>query len=285
MDVRDYIEASAAGFFATLKQWLAIPSISADPAHHEDVARSAAWLAAHLRETGFPLVEIWPTGEPGAPGRPAVYAEWRAAAETAPTVLVYGHHDVQPVEPRDAWVTDPFSPVERGQQLLGRGASDDKGQVLFHTLGVRAWLAASGDSTVPPVTLKLLIEGEEESGSPNFAGLLRRERERLTCDVIVVSDTPMWTRDVPSMCTGMRGMTDGQIDLYGPASDLHSGSFGGRPAAVRRAGMACERGRFQGGGRRRRLLHAGADLGAPNRRDQRHVGRVHRAWSKDDHPY
>jgi len=227
MDVRDYIEASAAGFFATLKQWLAIPSISADPAHHEDVARSAAWLAAHLRETGFPLVEIWPTGEPGAPGRPAVYAEWRAAAETAPTVLVYGHHDVQPVEPRDAWVTDPFSPVERGQQLLGRGASDDKGQVLFHTLGVRAWLAASGDSTVPPVTLKLLIEGEEESGSPNFAGLLRRERERLTCDVIVVSDTPMWTRDVPSMCTGMRGMTDGQIDLYGPASDLHSGSFGG----------------------------------------------------------
>lgn len=231
MDVRGYVEANAPEFFRALKEWLAIPSISADPAHHADVARSAEWLAAHLRKTGFPIVEIWQPGDTGSPGLPAVYAEWpagqrKAMDRPAPAVLVYGHHDVQPVEPLEAWASDPFTPAERGQQLVGRGASDDKGQVLFHALGARACLAASGSDTLP-VTLKLLIEGEEESGSPNFAALLRRERERLGCDVIVVSDTTMWARDVPSMCTGMRGMVDGQIDFYGPAGDLHSGSFGG----------------------------------------------------------
>ncbi|HUK70131.1 MAG TPA: M20/M25/M40 family metallo-hydrolase [Streptosporangiaceae bacterium] len=237
MDARDYVEAHAGEFFTALKDWLAIPSISADPAHHGDVARSADWLAEHLRRTGFPIVEIWPAGEAGARGLPAVYAEWPAAEraagrqgdEPALTAVVYGHHDVQPVQPLDEWDVDPFTPVERGQQLLGRGASDDKGQVLFHALGVRACLAASphGKRSAPPVTLKLLIEGEEESGSPNFAGLLRRHRARLGCDVIVVSDTTMWAADVPSMCTGTRGMIDAQIDLYGPDADLHSGSFGG----------------------------------------------------------
>lgn len=226
MDVREYIEANAPGFFASLKDWLVIPSISAEPAHHADVARSADWLADHLRETGFPVVEVWPTGEPGAPGLPAVYAEWPARDPAAPAVLVYGHHDVQPVEPLDDWAADPFTPVERGEQLLGRGASDDKGQVLFHTLGVRACLGAAG-LDAPPVTIKLLVEGEEESGSPNFPGLLRRERGRLACDVIVVSDTTMWAADVPSMCTGMRGAVDTQIDFLGQATDLHSGSFGG----------------------------------------------------------
>jgi acetylornithine deacetylase/succinyl-diaminopimelate desuccinylase-like protein len=231
MDVRGYVEANAAGFFAALKDWLSIPSISADPAHHADVARSADWLAGYLRQTGFPVVEVWPAGEPGAPGLPAVYAEWpaqRAAGSAAPAVLVYGHHDVQPVEPLDAWEFNPFTPVERGQQLLGRGASDDKGQILFHTLGVRACIAASPDGTqAPPVTLKLLVEGEEESGSANFAQLLRHHRDRLRCDVIVISDTTMWAADVPSMCVGMRGMTDAEISFYGQETDVHSGSFGG----------------------------------------------------------
>ena len=226
MEVRDYVEANAAEFFASLKDWVAIPSISGDPGHRGDVATSADWLAGHLRETGFPIVEIWPTGEAGAPGLPAVYAEWPSTSPSAPTVLVYGHHDVQPVEPLAEWLADPFAPVERGQQILGRGASDDKGQVLFHALGVRACLAASSREA-PPVTLKLLIEGEEECGSPHFAELLRRERERLACDVIVVSDTPMWSEDAPSMCVGMRGMVDGQIDVHGPETDVHSGSFGG----------------------------------------------------------
>jgi acetylornithine deacetylase/succinyl-diaminopimelate desuccinylase-like protein len=248
MEVRDYVEANAARFFASLKDWLAIPSISADPAYHGDVARSADWLVTHLRDTGFPIAEIWQTGGPGEPGLPAVYAEWPASSPSAPAVLVYGHHDVQPVEPLAEWLTDPFTPVERGSQLFGRGASDDKGQVLFHTLGVRACLASSSRAA-PPVTLKLLIEGEEESGSPHFAQLLRRERGRLACDAIVVSDTTMWAEDVPSMCVGMRGMIDGQIDLHGTDRDLHSGGYGGgvpnplHALAAMLAGLHDEQGR------------------------------------------
>ena len=165
---------------------------------------SAEWLAAHLRATGFPEVEIWETGSAGSPGLPAVFACWPAADPAAPAVCVYGHHDVQPVEPLAEWDSPPFEPAERDGQLLARGASDDKGQVLLHALGVRACLAAAGASA-PPVTLKLLIEGEEESGSPHFADLLRARADRLACDVIVVSDTTMWAADVPSMCTGMRG--------------------------------------------------------------------------------
>ena len=226
MDVREYIEEHAAEFFGSLSEWLTIPSISADPARHGDVARSAQWLKDHLTGTGFPVAEVWPTGEPGSAGLPAVYAEWPAADPSAPVVLIYGHHDVQPVEPLAEWDSTPFSPVERDGLLLGRGASDDKGQVLFHALGVSAALAVA-DASAPPVTLKLLIEGEEESGSPHFAALLRARRERLRCDVIVVSDTSMWAADVPSMCVGMRGVVDAEISLRGPERDLHSGSFGG----------------------------------------------------------
>ena len=232
MDVRGYIEANSGEFFGALKQWLTIPSISADPARRDDVRRSAEWLAARLRTTGFPVAEVWETRNTGPdddPGLPAVFAEWRSADPAAPTVLVYGHHDVQPVEPLEEWHSPPFQPAERAGQLLARGACDDKGQVLFHDLAVRACLAAGGAAarTAPPVTLKLLIEGEEESGSPHMAGLLRRERNRLAGDVIVVSDTSMWSADVPSMCVGMRGLFDAEIDMTGPELDLHSGSFGG----------------------------------------------------------
>ncbi len=234
MDVRGYVEANARAFIDDLKQWLAIPSISADPDRHADVRRSAEWLAAHLRTVGFPVAQIMETG-----GLPAVFAEWPAADPAAPAVLVYGHHDVQPVEPLEEWDSPPFEPAERDGLLLGRGASDDKGQVLFHSLGVRAALASQGglggssprESTgsepAPPVTIKLIVEGEEESGSEHFADLLRRERERLACDVIVISDTTMWAADVPSMCTGMRGLLPVEVTLTGPVRDLHSGSFGG----------------------------------------------------------
>jgi acetylornithine deacetylase/succinyl-diaminopimelate desuccinylase-like protein len=226
MAVREYIEEHAPDFFASLSQWLAIPSISADPAHRDDVGRSAEWLKNYLQGTGFPTVEVWPAGESGSPGLPAVFAEWPATDPAAPVVLVYGHHDVQPVEPLDEWDSPPFEPVQRDGLLLARGSSDDKGQVLFHALGLRAGLAASG-AAAPPVTLKLLVEGEEESGSPHFADLLRARRDRLACDVIVVSDTGMWAADVPSMCVGMRGVVDAEISLRGPERDLHSGSFGG----------------------------------------------------------
>jgi acetylornithine deacetylase/succinyl-diaminopimelate desuccinylase-like protein len=226
MAVRQYIEEHAPEFFASLSRWLAIPSISADPAHLDDVDRSAQWLKTYLQGTGFPSVEVWPTGESGSPGLPAVFAEWPASDPTAPVVLVYGHHDVQPVEPLDEWESPPFEPVQRDGLLLARGSSDDKGQVLFHALGLQASLATSG-ATAPPVTLKLLIEGEEESGSTHFADLLHARRDRLACDVIVVSDTTMWAADVPSMCVGMRGVVDAEINLRGPERDLHSGSFGG----------------------------------------------------------
>jgi acetylornithine deacetylase/succinyl-diaminopimelate desuccinylase-like protein len=221
MDVRDYIAASAADFSRALREWLAIPSVSADPARHGDVRASAGWLADYLRETGFPVVEIWETG-----GLPAVYAHWPAADPDAQRVLVYGHHDVQPASLDDGWDHEPFAPQEKDGKIFGRGASDDKGQVLFHALGIRALLAARDDGA-PPVSITMLIEGEEESGSPNFAALLERRRDELKPDVIVISDTTMWAAGTPSICTGMRGLAEAEITLTGPSRDLHSGSFGG----------------------------------------------------------
>jgi acetylornithine deacetylase/succinyl-diaminopimelate desuccinylase-like protein len=141
-------------------------------------------------------------------------------------VVVYGHHDVQPVDPEELWETAPFEPTIRGEELFARGAADDKGQVLFHLLGLPAHLAATGRSA-PAVTLRFLVEGEEESGSPHFADLLRARQERLRCDVVVVTDTGMFDRETPSTCTGMRGVAACQIDFHGPDTDLHSGSFGG----------------------------------------------------------
>jgi len=141
-------------------------------------------------------------------------------------VAVYGHHDVQPVDPVELWQTPPFEPTVRGERLYARGAADDKGQLSFHLLGVRAHLAATG-RTSPAVTLKVIAEGEEESGSPNFRALLTERADRLACDVVVVSDTGMWSESTPTTCTGMRGMITGQVDLRGPSGDVHSGSFGG----------------------------------------------------------
>ncbi|MET9296241.1 dipeptidase [Streptomyces sp. NPDC003077] len=219
--VRTYIDHHRDGFLAELSEWLRIPSVSADPDRAPDVRRSAEWLAAKLTATGFPVAEVWET-----PGAPAVYAEWPSGDPDAPTVLVYGHHDVQPAAREDGWRTDPFEPEVVDGKLYARGAADDKGQVFFHTLGVRAHLAATG-RTAPAVNLKLLIEGEEESGSPHFPDLIQRHAARLACDAVIVSDTGMWSKDVPTVCTGMRGLTDCQVDLYGPDQDIHSGSFGG----------------------------------------------------------
>ncbi|MGW4222271.1 dipeptidase [Streptomyces bauhiniae] len=227
--VHAYIERHRAAFLDDLAAWLRIPSVSAQPEHAPDVRRSADWLAGKLTATGFPVAEVWPTA-----GAPAVYAEWPSDDPEAPTVLVYGHHDVQPAAREDGWDTDPFEPVVRGNRLHARGAADDKGQVFFHTLGVRAHLAATG-RTAPAVHLKLLIEGEEESGSPNFRALVEEHADRLVADAVIVSDTGMWSEDTPTVCTGMRGLAECEIRLYGPDQDIHSGSFGGavpNPATV-----------------------------------------------------
>ncbi len=222
---RAYVQAHLDDLHADLDAWLRIPSISADPAHAPDVAAGAEWLAAALRRTGFPVVEVWET-----PGAPAVYAEWPSADDGAPVALVYGHHDVQPVDPLELWEHPPFEPTRvegpDGPELHARGAIDDKGNVAMHLLGIRAHLAATGRDA-PAVTVKLLVEGEEESGSPHFADLLRERAARLACDVVVVSDTGMAAPDVPSAVVAMRGLADAEITLRGPAVDLHSGSFGG----------------------------------------------------------
>ena len=220
-DIRDYIDRSATDWLAELSDWLRIPSVGADPDRAADVERSAQWLAEAFRRTGFPTVEIWPTA-----GAPAVFAEWPAGEESAPTVVVYGHHDVQPVDPEELWQSPPFEPVLIGDELRGRGTADDKGQMAFHLLGLRALLATTG-RTAPPVSLRFLVEGEEESGSPHFRDLLERHADRLACDVTVVSDSGMWGRETPTICIGMRGMLDAQLDVIGPSGDLHSGSFGG----------------------------------------------------------
>ncbi len=218
---RTYVHEHRAELLADLDQWLRIPGISAQPEHHDDVHRSAEWFAAAARAVGFPTVEIWPTA-----GLPAVFAEWPSDDPDAPTVVVYGHHDVQPVDPIELWQTDPFVPTIDGDLLRARGSSDDKGQLLFHLLGLRAHLAATG-RTSPAVTLKFLIEGEEESGSPNFAALLAERRERLDCDVVVITDTGMIAADTPSTVTGMRGLVVCTVAFHGPDLDLHSGVFGG----------------------------------------------------------
>ncbi|MFE0085481.1 M20/M25/M40 family metallo-hydrolase, partial [[Kitasatospora] papulosa] len=193
--VRTYTEQHRAAFLADLAEWLRIPSVSAQPEHDGDVRRSAEWLSGKLAETGFPVTEIWET-----PGAPAVFAEWPSQDPDAPVVLVYGHHDVQPAAREDGWSTDPFDPVIRDGRMYGRGAADDKGQVFFHTLGVRAHLAATGRST-PAVHLKLLVEGEEESGSPHFRALAEERAGRLAADVVIVSDTGMWDENTPTVCT------------------------------------------------------------------------------------
>ncbi len=219
---REFISDHRADLLTDLVDWLRIPGISALPERHADVARSAQWFAAAARRTGFEIVEVWDDG----PWLPAVFAEWRSADLGAPTVLVYGHHDVQPVDPLQLWHTDPFDPTLDGDVLRARGASDDKGQLLFHLLAVRAHLAATGRRT-PAVHLKFVVEGEEESGSAHFAQLLAAHRDRLACDIVVVTDTGIIAPDVPSTVTGMRGMVSATVNLHGPDLDLHSGVFGG----------------------------------------------------------
>ncbi|MEZ0091042.1 dipeptidase [Streptacidiphilus sp. EB129] len=221
--VRDFIAEHRPAFLDDLADWLRIPSVSADPGRAGEVRRSAEWLAGKLRATGFPVAEVWETEDGGLP---AVFAEWPSGDPAAPTVLVYGHHDVQPAALADGWATEPFEPVVKDGRMFARGAADDKGQVFFHTLGVRAHLAVTGRSA-PAVNLKLLVEGEEESGSPHFGALIRAHAERLAADVVIISDTGMWAEDTPTVCTGMRGMVECQIDLAGPGQDIHSGSFGG----------------------------------------------------------
>jgi len=214
-----WVAAEGERIEADLLDWLRIPSISAQPDHAGDVRRSAELTAGLLARAGMEHVEVVETA-----GAPAVYADHLHAGPGAPTALVYGHHDVQPVDPLDEWLSPPFEPVIDGGECRGRGAVDDKGQVLFQIEAVHGLLAHRGGL---PLNVRFLVEGEEEVGSPHFEALLERERARLGCDVVVVSDTDMWAPGVPSVCVGMRGLVAFHVDVRTAAADLHSGLFGG----------------------------------------------------------
>jgi acetylornithine deacetylase/succinyl-diaminopimelate desuccinylase-like protein len=219
-----YLEAERERIYATLVDWLRIPSISALPEHHGDVRRSAERAAELLREAGLEHVEVVETDGADGPGLPAVYGDWLHAPAGAPTALVYGHHDVQPVDPLELWTSAPFEPTVVDGELRARGAVDDKGQAFYEIEAVRGLLRTEG---ALPVNVKFLLEGEEEVGSPNFEALLEAHRGRFACDVVVVSDTTMWAPDVPSFCVGMRGLVAFDLQLRTATGDLHSGSFGG----------------------------------------------------------
>ncbi len=214
----DYIEANRDRFLEELKEYLRIPSISTDPEHKGEVDRCARWVAAHLQGIGIDQVEISETA-----GHPIVYAE-HCHAEGAPTILVYGHYDVQPPDPLGLWDTPPFEPDVRDGKIFARGATDDKGQLFAHLKGLEAHLSTSGEL---PVNVKLLIEGEEEIGSPHLGPWIAQNKEKLACDAVVISDSSMFAPGVPTITYGLRGLSYFEVTVTGPSHDLHSGLFGG----------------------------------------------------------
>src|SRR4249920_3221449 len=217
----DFINVNRDRYLEELKALLAIPSISALPEHTGDVRRCAEWCGDEMRRIGLQNVRLIDT-----PGNPVVYGDW-LGAPNAPTMLFYGHYDVQPVDPLNLWQSPPFEATIRDGEIYARGSADDKGQVFMHFKAIEAHLKQSGRL---PVNMKFLIEGEEEVGSENLDYYVREHKQRLAADVVVISDSPMFDRGIPSICYGLRGLAYFQIDLRGSKSDLHSGSFGGAVA-------------------------------------------------------
>lgn len=201
-----------------LKEFLRIPSVSALGEHRGDMARAAAWLRDELVRIGMEKVEISPTA-----GHPVVYAEWLHAAG-APTVLLYGHYDVQPADPLDLWETQPFEPTERDGNLYARGAADDKGQLFLHVKALEALMQTTGRL---PVNVRCLFEGEEEVGGPNLDAWIAANQERLRADVAVISDSHIMSESQPTIVYGLRGLSYLEIHLTSAKSDLHSGTYGG----------------------------------------------------------
>ena len=221
-EVIDFVHSNRDRFVQELSEYLSIPSVSALPQHVEDVRRCAEWTAAELERVGLEHVSLTETA-----GNPVVRGDWLHAGADVPTILFYGHYDVQPVDPLDEWVTPPFTATVREGEIYARGAADDKGQVFMHLKAIEAYLAKTKRL---PVNIKVIIEGEEEVGSTNLDGFVRSHADELAADVVVISDSPMFDRGVPSLCYGLRGLAYLQVDLRGTTTDLHSGSFGGAVA-------------------------------------------------------
>jgi acetylornithine deacetylase/succinyl-diaminopimelate desuccinylase-like protein len=217
-DIQTYLDAHYNEALDDLKAFCRIPSVSTDPAYAEGIAAAADFVAKRLQRAGFASVELLGTG-----GHPAVYGEL-ISDPTQPTFLVYGHYDVQPPDPLEKWVTPPFEPDERDSRLYARGVSDDKGPLLIPILVAEAYMKTAGRL---PVNLKVLIEGEEESGSPHFDATLQNYRERLACDLVISADGAMWRTDRPSMTVASRGLVAFEVIVDGASKDLHSGRHGG----------------------------------------------------------
>jgi len=217
-DALSYAERHADSFVEQLEDLLRIPSVSTDPAHDADTRRAAEWLRDELARIGMDRAEVMDT-----PGHPIVYAE-KIEDPALPTVLVYGHYDVQPPDPLDLWDSPPFEPVRRDGKLYARGASDDKGQAYMHVKAAEAYLQTSGRL---PVNLKFMLEGEEESGSVNLPSFIEANKDLLAADMVMVSDTGLFAEGVPSITYGLRGLAYVEVTLVGPDRDLHSGMYGG----------------------------------------------------------
>ncbi len=217
--VNTYIDRNRERALEELKTLLSFPSVSTEPDNAADVQRCAEWLSAHMQSIGLEHVTIYPTA-----GHPVVYADWLHAGADKPTVLLYGHYDVQPVDPLNLWTNPPFEPTVRDGKIYARGATDDKGQVFLHLKALQALLHENG---ALPVNVKLLIEGEEEIGSVNLERFLEEHKDLLACHSVVISDTAMYAKGVPSIVYALRGLCYMEVHVTGPNRDLHSGSFGG----------------------------------------------------------
>lgn len=213
-----YIQENENRFLEDLKEWLRIPSISTLPEHAGDIRRAAEYAADQLKRIGFENVEVISTQ-----GHPLVYGEW-LKAPGKPTVLIYGHYDVQPVDPIDLWESPPFEPTIRGDNLYARGAVDDKGQTMLVFKALESLMAANGTL---PVNVRVLIEGEEEAGGESIDAYVRAHADRLKCDAIFICDTGMPAKDTPALVYGLRGIVYTEVEVRGAKSDLHSGVYGG----------------------------------------------------------
>lgn len=217
-DIRQYLQAKRERHLEEIKEFIRIPSVSAGSSNKEDMNSAAEWLARQLKEAGLEHVQVLATE-----GNPVVYGDW-LHAPGKPTALVYGHYDVQPADPLEAWDTPPFEPVVKDGRLYGRGATDDKAQLYTQVKTVQAFLKTRG---ALPVNVKFCIEGEEEIASPHLSPFLQSHAELLKADLIAISDGPMVSAGTPSICYGLRGICGLELDVQGPKSDLHSGLFGG----------------------------------------------------------
>lgn len=228
-DLDTYLSDNQRRALDELFELLRIPSVSARSEHNPDTARAASWVAESLIKIGFTATVH------ATPGHPIVIGEWRGAAANAPTILIYGHYDVQPAEPLELWESPPFEPTIRDGKIFARGSVDDKGQLFLHIKALEAHLATRGSL---PVNVVVLAEGEEEVGSENLTSFIESHTDLLACDGVVISDSAMFAPGLPSILSSLRGMAYFQIDVVGPTTDLHSGSYGG---AVMNPAMALAR--------------------------------------------